>query len=131
VFRSIKSNYSKNEISIIKIKYNTTVYYKKHMNHKKLDIMDDILEGHGSDFAAPVEELNCLIYKNDSVTKDEIPENHGEKTWQASKDNVSVQVWDGKAKIKVKVSQGKKTISMKQIAKIAVNAIVEELKKED
>jgi len=101
------------------------------MNHKKIDIMDDILEGHSSDFAAPVEALDCLIYRSDSGIKDEIPGNHGEKTWQASKDNVSVQVWDGKAKIKVKVSQGKKTISMKQIAKIAVNAIVKELKKED
>ncbi len=39
VFRSIKSNYSKNEIAIIKIRYNTTVEDKKYMDHKKLDIM--------------------------------------------------------------------------------------------
>ena len=101
------------------------------MNYKKIDVMDTILEGLGNDFAAPVEELDCLIYRKDAKIKDEILENDGERTWQASKDNVSVQVWEGKAKIKVKVSQGKKTISMKQIAKIAVNAIVKELKKED
>ncbi|MDA3916014.1 MAG: hypothetical protein PF690_03470 [Deltaproteobacteria bacterium] len=103
------------------------------MNNKKLDIMDNILESLGSvsDFAAPVKELDCLIYKNSSKIKDEILENNGEKIWQASKDNVSVQVWEGRAKIKVRVSQGKKTISMKQIAQIAVNAIAEELKKED
>ena len=103
------------------------------MNHKKIDVMDNILESLGSvsDFDAPVKELDCLIYKNSSKIKDEILENYGEKIWQASKDNISVQVWEGRAKIKVKVSQGKKTISMKQIAKIAVNAIDEELKKED
>ncbi len=114
------------------------------MNHKKLDVMDNILEslGNVSDFAVPVKELDCLIYKNSGKTEDEIfenrgktedeiLENHGEKIWQVSKDNVSVQVWEGRAKIKVKVSQGKKTISMKKIAQIAVNAIAEELKKED
>ena len=101
------------------------------MSRKKSDIMDNILEGFGSDFAAPVEELDCLIYKKDSDIKDEILENNGEKTWKASKENVSVQVWEGKAKIKVKVSEGKKKISMEQIARVAVNAIVKELKKED
>ena len=103
------------------------------MNHKKIDVMDNILEslGNVSDFAVPVKELDCLIYKNSGKTEDEIFENHGEKIWQVSKDNVSVQVWEGRAKIKVKVSQGKKTISMKKIAQIAVDAIAEELKKED
>ncbi len=101
------------------------------MNNKKLDIMDNILEDLGSDFVVPGQELDCLIYKSDNKIKDEVVENHGEKIWQVSKDNVSVQVWEGRAKIKVKVSQEKKDISMKQIAQIAVNAIVEELKKED
>ena len=78
------------------------------MNHKKLDIMDNILEGLGSDFAAPVKELDCLIYKNDIKIKDEVVENHGEGIWQASQDNASVQVWEGRAKIKVKVSQGRR-----------------------
>ncbi len=36
------------------------------MNHKKIDIMDNILEGLGNDFAAPVEELDCLIYRKDA-----------------------------------------------------------------
>ena len=51
------------------------------MNHKKLDVMDNILESLGSvsDFDAPVKELDCLIYKNSSKIKDEILENHGEK----------------------------------------------------
>ncbi len=101
------------------------------MGNKK-DIMDNILGGHGNDFAGRVGELDCLIYKNDPEVKNELLEDSNKKIWQASKKNVSVQVWEDKAKIKVKVSPGKKeSISMKRIANIAVNAILEELKKED
>lgn len=99
---------------------------------KKKDIMDSILDGQEDEFSARIQELDCLIYKTDSSIKDEILENEDTKIWQASKENVSVQVWEGKAKIKVKVSPGKKeNISMKRIASIAVDAILEELKKED
>lgn len=99
--------------------------------NKKKDIMFNILVGHGDEFAARVEELNCLIYKSDPNLQDEMPEDENGKIWQASEENVSVQVWEGKAKIKVKVSPGKKEhISMKRIADIAVKAILEELKKE-
>ncbi|RLC25639.1 MAG: hypothetical protein DRH93_01305 [Deltaproteobacteria bacterium] len=99
---------------------------------KKKDIMDSILEGHGDEFSDRIQELDCLIYRNDSGIKDEILEDQGKKIWQASKENVTVQVWEGKAKIKVKVPSGKKeNISMKRIANIAVNAILEEFKKED
>ena len=95
------------------------------MMTKKKDIMDSILDGQEDEFSARIQELDCLIYKSDSTIQDA-------KIWQASKENVSVQVWEGKAKIKVKVSPGKKeTISMKRIASIAVDAILEELKKED
>nr|NJM03010.1 hypothetical protein [Desulfobacula sp.] len=100
--------------------------------NKKKDIMDSILVGHGDEFASRVEELNCLIYKNGHESMDETPEDREGRVWQASKDNVSVQVWEDKAKIRVKVSSlSKKTLSMKRIADVAVNAILEELKKED
>ena len=99
---------------------------------KKKNIMDNILVGHGDEFADRVEELNCLIYRNDPHLKNELIESQADTIWQASKENVSVQVWEGRAKIKVKISPGeKKNISMKRIANIAVNAILEELKKED
>ena len=94
--------------------------------------MDNILVGHGDEFASRVEELNCLIYKNDHESGDENPEDLDDRIWQASKENVSVQVWESKAKIKVNVSSlNKKTISMKRIADVAVEAILQELKKED
>ncbi len=94
--------------------------------------MGNILVGQGDEFASGEEELNCLIYKNGHDTREETLEGLEGRIWQASKDNVSVQVWESKAKIKVKVSSlNKKTISMKRIADVAVNAILEELKKED
>lgn len=97
---------------------------------KKKDIMDNILEGQGNDAESRIKELDCLIYKNDSDLENKISEKKAE-IWQVSKENVSVQVWEGKAKIKIRVSPGKKNISMKKIASIAVDAILEELKKED
>jgi len=94
--------------------------------------MDNILVGHGDEFASRVEELNCLIYKNGHESMEKAPEDLESRLWQTSKDNISVQVWESKAKIRVKVSSlNKKTISMKRIADVAVNAILEELKKED
>ncbi len=54
-----------------------------------------------------LKSLDCLIYgkdaKKDAKIKDEILENYEERTWQASKENISFQVWEGKAKIKVRV----------------------------
>lgn len=99
---------------------------------KKKDIMDSILEGQHNDVEDRVEQLNCLIYRNDN-SMDGLASDDGEnRIWQASKDNVTVQVWEGKAKIKVKVSPGRnKQVSMKRIANIAMDAILEELKKED
>ena len=102
------------------------------MNNKKKDIMENILGGYGDDLIDRVKELDCLIYKNGSNLESVKSEGQDKKIWQASKENVSVQVWEDKAKIKVRVSPGKKeSISMKRIAKIAVTAILEELKKED
>jgi hypothetical protein len=98
----------------------------------KNDVMEDILGCPGDEFAAGVKELDCLIYKNVPNLKNNLPETkEGGRTWESSKENVSVKVWEDKAKIKVKVSPGnKKQISMKRIADIAMNAILEELKKE-
>jgi len=111
-----------------------------YMMNKKEDIMNNILVGEGDVSETRTDELDCLIYKNDSHLPEgslddsptDPPNDPNGEIWQTSKENVSVTVWDGRAKIKVKVSSGlKKNISMKRIANIAVDAILEELKKED
>ena len=102
----------------------------------KKNIMDSLLVGQDADVEGRIEQLNCIIYKNDpddgAIIEDELSELKEPKVWQASKNDVSVKVWESKAKIKVKVSSGKyKHISLKRIANIAVDAILEELRKED
>jgi hypothetical protein len=100
---------------------------------KNKNIMDSILSGSGDEFIHNVNELDCMIYKKDNPKfYEDKPVDQDVRIWESSKKNVSVQVWEGKAKIKVKVSSMEKgDFSMKRIADIAVNAILKELKKED
>jgi hypothetical protein len=98
---------------------------------KKKDIMDHILAGNDEEVASRTRELDCLIYRSDEQGQKKGLARKEEKSWEISKDNVSVEIWEGKAKIKVKLSQGTgHNISMKRIASITVDAILEELKKE-
>lgn len=104
---------------------------KKSKKSPPKDIMDNILTGKDPDPEDLARELDCIIYKNgaDSEALD-FPEKR-DNFWEATKGNVSVQVWEEKAKIRVRVSPFKKGhASMKRIASIAVDAILEELKKE-
>jgi hypothetical protein len=87
------------------------------------------LSAEDSDDPAAIEELNCIIYRGaedtppaqqDSANVDQI--------WTATKDKVTVYVWESKANIRIRVSQSEhKDISMEKIADIAVKAIIGEL----
>ena len=99
---------------------------------KKKDIIDNILTDLGEEFAARVEDLDRLVYRNDLSLEDEIIEDRDDKIWRILKEDASVKVWEGGGKVRVKVSsRGRKNISMKKIVDIAVNAILAELKKEE
>jgi len=99
---------------------------------KKKDIIDNILTDLGEEFAARVEDLDRLVYRNDLNLEDEIIEDRDDKIWRILKEDASVKVWEGGGKVRVKVSsRGRKNISMKKIVDIAVNAILAELKKEE
>jgi len=102
------------------------------MTEKKQDIMGNILSGNDEEFTGKIRELDFLIYRNEDPEalpkKPSVPKM---PDFKVSKKNVSVEVWDGKAKIKVKVAKGgRSNISMKKLVGIAVDAIIEELKKE-
>ncbi len=98
---------------------------------KKKDIMDSILGHDDQEFANRAQELDCLIYRGGEGRIKEEPTDRVEKSLKISKENVSVEIWEGKAKINVKVSPGTgPVISMKRIASIVVDAILEEMKKE-
>lgn len=102
------------------------------MNQKK-DIMGKILSGDGGEEKNLTRELDCLIYRSESTDA----ENDGfsgpnTDSWKVTRDNVSVQVWEKEGRIRLRVSLDKsRPVSMKQIAGIAVDAILKELKKED
>lgn len=104
-------------------------------NEKTKDVMDSILTATDDGASDQTKELDCLIYRNEdpeasTEVKKESEEPPG-TSWKVSKGNVTVEIWEGKAKIKVKFGSGATTnISMKRIASIAVDAILAELEKE-
>jgi hypothetical protein len=98
---------------------------------EKKDIMESILGDNDDGLANKSRELDCLIYRNENGTTDGKEVHQDENSWKISKDNVSVEIWEGKAKINVRVAPGTgSNISMKRIASIVVDAILDELKKE-
>lgn len=101
---------------------------------EKKDIMDSILSDADDTLADRSNDLDFLIYQcGDGVQSQDagLPDTNEQKSIKVSKGNVSVEIWEGRAKIKVKVSPGTDTgISMEKIATIAVDAILEALKKE-
>lgn len=97
------------------------------------DVIQQILGTDDTEFESDTRELDCLIYKAKEQENGEAPSD-GEyrEKWKASIENVNVEIWESKAKIRVKVgSRGAGTnVSMRKLANIAVDAIVAELKKE-
>lgn len=100
---------------------------------EKKDIMESILGADDQEFAGKTRELDCLIYRNDPGTEESrVQETPGSpSSWKVSKGPVTVETWEGKAKIKIKVASGAAShMSMRRIASIAVDAIMAEIEKE-
>ena len=97
------------------------------------DVMGSLLNAKDEENDHPdLEELNCLIYRGpDDAPPDTAEPEPGQPSWKATNDNISVQIWESKANIRIKVaSEARASISMNRIAEIAVQAIMEELKKD-
>ena len=114
---------------------------------KTQDVMDKLLSCEAVEPLPETQMLNQLIYREDIYPEDNYREDNyredkvlldGEEAgdrvdqiWTASNDKVTVQVWDSRAKICLKVSQqAHQNICMKSIADIAVKAILDELKRD-
>jgi hypothetical protein len=103
------------------------------MSQKK-DVMGKILACDDGEDDNLTRELDCLIYRSGTgdIGDDASISGPSADSWKVSRDNVTVQVWETSGRIRLRVSLGKsRRISMKQIAEIAVDAIIQELKKED
>lgn len=104
------------------------------MSDNKDDIMGDLLNDRGDNSLPSVEELNCLIYRDpkDLAPLADVAGAEPAKSWQSARENVTVQIWESRANIKIRVAaESKASLSMNRIADIAVKAILEELKKEE
>lgn len=96
----------------------------------KKEIMDRILVGKDESLGDMAKALDFLIYRSEADS-DHQDKGTTTETFTISKGNVSVSVWDGKARITVRVPPGRgRDISLKKIASIAVDAINEALAKE-
>lgn len=99
---------------------------------KKKNVMDSLLGTDDKAFDCSAKELDCLIYRNGTdEAEHRLPEPVSEPSWISSKENVSVEIWEGKAKIRIKVGGDDTShVSMHKLASIAVDAIMAELQKE-
>ena len=99
---------------------------------KKKDVMESILGADDTEFEGETRELDCLIYKTEGPeTEPPVTEPESPSSWKASKGNVSVEIWEAKAKIRIKVGgRDAAHVSMRKLASIAVDAIMAELEKE-
>jgi len=100
---------------------------------KKKDVIDSILGADQKEFECETRELDCLIYRGEDKDKDAQPgDPESPASWKVSRENASVEIWEGKAKIKIKVTSGENTkkVPIQRLAIIAVDAIMAELKKE-
>jgi hypothetical protein len=99
---------------------------------KAQDVMDNLLSCEAVESFPAAEKLDYLIYRDPDKLSTEPPgENQCDQIWTASQDKVTVQIWESRANIRVRVSQ--KThpdLCMKGIADIAVQAIIEELRRD-
>ena len=99
---------------------------------KKKNVMDSLLSTDDEGVSASSKALDCLIYRGSAdEDKPESAEPVSTPSWRADKGNVSVEIWEGKAKIRIKVGGDDTShISMRRLANIAVDAIIAELQKE-
>ncbi len=99
--------------------------------NNETNIINTILSGKEDKPSPEMEDLNCLIYRSSSdLSETEGGSKESSNIWEFTKGDVSIQIWESKAKIRVKIPPAtKQSISISRIAKIAMNAIFEELKK--
>ena len=99
---------------------------------KKKNVMDSLLGTDDKAFDGSTKELDCLIYRGSTnESKSILPGQIPNPSWTESRGNVSVEIWEGRAKIRIKVSGDDNAhVSMRKLASIAVDAIMAELQKE-
>lgn len=100
-------------------------------DNEPADIMGLLLNDDVSDDIEELEQLNNLIFCNTDEPENELHDDpRGELIWQEESDKFAIHVWklDGKISLKF-ISKSKTDVSVQRLAKVALNAIMEDLKK--
>ena len=99
---------------------------------KAQDVMDKLLHCGATDPIPDSEVLDSLIYRNpQSLEASASTGKQIDQIWTASRDKVTVQVWDTRANIRIRVApDAHQDVCMKTIADIAVKAIIDELRRD-
>ncbi len=92
-------------------------------------VMDVLLSGE-PEKAADNSGLEQLIYRDPATIEEPVADQHTlGQVWTASRDRVTIQTWDTRASIKIRLNPDTdRDLSMRRIAERAVRAIVEELR---
>ncbi len=100
-------------------------------NPEPKDIMGLLLNDDVSDDIEELEQLNNLIFCNsENAPVSEAEASQGELIWCEENDKFAIHVWKIDEKINLKfISKSKRDVSVQRLAKIALNAIMEDLKK--
>ncbi|WP_432473404.1 hypothetical protein [Amphritea sp. HPY] len=98
---------------------------------EQIDIMGLLLNDDVNDDIEELELLNNLIFSDaENIDKREAGKHQGELVWQEDSDKFAISIWKLKGKISLKVTSKSKTeVSIPRLAKVALNAIMEDLKK--
>ncbi len=102
-------------------------------DNNQLDIMGMLLSEEVSDDIEELQQLNNLIFCDTATTplnEDESRKDQGELIWKTESDQFAIQAWKLKGKISLKfITKSKTNVSVERLAKIALKAILDDLKK--
>lgn len=99
--------------------------------HEQMDIMGLLLNDDVNDDIEELELLNNLIFCGaENITKREASKYEGELIWKEESDKFAIYLWKSKGKLSLKfISKSKTEVSIPRLAKVALNAIMEDLNK--
>lgn len=98
---------------------------------KNRDIMDSLLSENVDDSIDELQQLNNIIFCDAEDTPvNEAPKGQGELIWETENEQFAIHAWKLKGKISLKfITKSKTNVSVERLAKIALNAILDDLKK--
>lgn len=100
---------------------------------ENIDLMSLLLSEEVTDNIEELQQLNDIIFcdtENLSIDEDETDKDAGTLIWQTENDKFAIHVWKIKGKVSLKfITKPHADCSVERLAKVALKAILEDLKK--